>query len=235
MKATIFLGSLKQKQSHSHSAYLATLVKSALLERGFKTVELIQLRKLDYEPGVDIRTESGAADDMTDAMKQLLESDCVIFATPIWWGVHSSLIQAFMERLCYYDDFAIKTGISPLYGKTFGAIISGSDDGFQQITGLLLNFATNLGFTVPPDAVVPCTMQTSRGILQDQRTQQHIALFARNQAAWTQLMRREKIGSQVQAGREPRPQYTNGNAPDKQLQSSAIAPPVRDYVKEQGL
>jgi len=139
MKATIFLGSLKSKQSDSNSAALAKMVQKQLLERGFREVNIFNLRNLDYEPGVDIKTESGEADGMTEALAQVLSSDCVIIATPIWWGVHSSIVQAFMERMCYYDDFAIKTAISPIYGKTFGAIISGSDDGFQQITGLLMN------------------------------------------------------------------------------------------------
>ena len=256
MKATIFLGSLKSKQSDSNSATLARMVEKQLLERGFKEVNIFNLRNLDYEPGVDIKTESGEADGMTEALAQVLASDCVIIATPIWWGVHSSLVQAFMERMCYYDDFAIKTAISPIYGKTFGAIISGSDDGFQQVTGLLLNFATNMGFTVPPDAVVPSVMQGRKDIRADERTQQHIALFARNMAAWTELLKRRKIGAEVQQEREPRPSYMSWSQgeqapqPNVELTEPVVvpiepvaeetptptpAPIVRDYVKERGI
>jgi multimeric flavodoxin WrbA len=255
MKAIIFLGSLKQKQSDSNSAYIAKLVEKQLLERGFKEVELFNLRKIQYEPGVSNVTESGNADGMTQALAKVLGADCVIFSTPIWWGIHSSLIQALMERMCYYDDFAIKTAINPLYGKTFGAIISGSDDGFQQITGLLLNFATNMGFTVPPDAIVPCVMQDRKDIRTDQRTQQHIELFARNQAAWTQLLRRRKIGAEVQENKEPRPDYMSWQPHVSAAKSEPIEPePVEtepldeinepvtmpviknhDYMREQGL
>lgn len=249
MKAIIFLGSLKQKTSDSNSAYLAKLVEKKLIERGFKSVELFNLRSLEYEPGVDNVTEAGQADGMTQALAKVLEYDCVIFATPIWWGIHSSLIQALMERMCYYDDFAIKTSISPIYGKTFGAIISGSDDGFQQITGLLLNFATNMGFTVPPDAVVPCVMQDRKDIRKDQRTQQHIEIFARNQAAWCEMLRRKKIGATVQAERETRPDYMSWAPGESQpepvsepeeIPAEPIVEPVaekvsaiaQDYVKE---
>lgn len=256
MKATIFLGSLKRKQSDSNSARLARMVEKKLLERGFKEVELFNLRTLEYEPGVDNVTEEGQADGMTQALAKVLDSDCVIFATPIWWGIHSSIIQALMERMCYYDDFAIKTAISPLYGKTFGAIISGSDDGFQQVTGLLLNFATNMGFTVPPDAIVPSVMQDASDMRRDERTQQHIELFARNMAAWTQILKKRKIGAEVQAEREPRPNYMSWKPgeiepePDIDLETEPEIEPVaevvtepapapviktRDYVRERGL
>ena len=251
MKATIFLGSLKSKQSDSNSATLAGLVEKQLLERGFKEVNIVNLRNLDYEPGVDIKTEAGDADGMTEALAAVLDSDAVIFATPIWWGIHSSLIQALMERMCYYDDFAIKTAISPIYGKTFGAIISGSDDGFQQVTGLLMNFATNMGFTIPPDAIVPCVMQGRKDIRTDERTQQHITLFARNMAAWTDLLKRRKIGAEVQQEREPRPSYMSWKPGEQEPQpnlepvtepaepvaevATEPAPTVRDYVRERGL
>lgn len=242
------MGSLKQKQTDSNSASLARMVEKKLLERGFKEVSLVNLRNLEYEPGVGNVTESGEADGMTEALAQVLDSDCVILATPIWWGVHSSIIQAFMERMCYYDDFAIKTAISPIYGKTFGVIISGSDDGFQQITGLLLNFATNLGFTVPPDAIVPSVMQDRKDMRADTRTQQHIEIFARNMAAWTDLLKRRKIGSDVQAAKEPRPNYRSWAPGDTEPQPTMAPPtepvaevaaeptvPVRDYVRERGL
>jgi multimeric flavodoxin WrbA len=247
MKAIIFLGSLKQKSSDSNSAYLAKLVEKKLIERGFKSVELFNLRTIEYEPGVSNITESEQVDGMTQALAKVLEYDCVIFATPIWWGVHSSLIQALMERMCYYDDFAIKTAISPIYGKTFGAIISGSDDGFQQITGLLLNFATNMGFTVPPDAVVPCVMQDRKNIRSDVRTQQHIEIFTRNMAAWTELLRRRKIGADVQSAKEARPDYMSWEPGETAPEPVAVEPEpmaeivekpvevmpvVRDYMKE---
>ena len=251
MKATIFLGSLKSKQSDSNSATLAGLVRKQLLDRGFREVNLIQLRDLDYEPGTDIKTEAGQADGMTEALAAVLDSDAVIFATPIWWGIHSSLIQALMERMCYYDDFAIKTAISPIYGKTFGAIISGSDDGFQQVTGLLMNFATNLGFTIPPDAIVPSVMQGAADIRADKRTQQHIALFARNMAAWTELLKRRKIGAEVQQERETRPAYMSGEPNQTESEppahrektepvaevaaEPAATPTIRDYVRERGI
>ena len=250
MKAIIFLGSLKQKQSLSNSAYLAQQVEKQLLERGFKEVELFNLAQLDYEPGISNKTQSGLADGMTLAMARILAADCVIFATPIWWGIHSSLIQALMERMSYYDDFAIRTDICAMYGKTFGAIVSGSDDGFQQITGLLCNFATNLGFTIPPDSVVVSTGQGRKNIRSDSRTQQHIEIFARNMAAWTQLLQRSGIGAKVQAARESRPPYVGDDTgamsqPEPVAEQSVTplpaadlpvtSPLAGDYIQERGL
>lgn len=206
MKALIIMGSLKSQVKDSNSAYLSEIAKQRLLEQGFVDVELVNLRDLTYDPGVSNVGDHGA-DDMTVLLAKTLEVDCVVLATPIWWGLHSSLIQSFMERMCFFDNYAIETNINPMYGKTFGVIVSGSDDGFQQITGLLLNFATNLGFTVPPDAVLPSTQQSTEEIDTDERTQQHLEIFARNLYQWTSLLKTSNIGKTSQASKETRPAY----------------------------
>jgi hypothetical protein len=112
---------------------------------------------------------------------------------------------------------------------------------------LLLNFATNMGFTVPPDAVVPSVMKTKPSIRKDARTQQHIEIFARNQAAWCELLKRRKIGATVQVERETRPDYMSWE-PGETTPEAAVEPielpvepepvtektimAVQDYVKE---
>ena len=37
-------------------------------------------------------------------LEKILDSDIIIFATPIWWGIQSSLIQRVIERLDELHD-----------------------------------------------------------------------------------------------------------------------------------
>jgi multimeric flavodoxin WrbA len=74
----------------------------------------------------------------------------VIFATPIWWGGQSSLLQRVIERLDEIHDEIMESGKSRLTNKVAGIVVSGDSDGAQHILGNLANFFAALGFTFPP-------------------------------------------------------------------------------------
>jgi multimeric flavodoxin WrbA len=82
-------------------------------------------------------------------LKKALNSDIVIFATPIWWGIQSSLTQRVIERLDELHDEIMETGISRLTNKVAGIIITGDSDGAEHIIGNLMNFFLTLGLTIP--------------------------------------------------------------------------------------
>jgi multimeric flavodoxin WrbA len=79
-----------------------------------------------------------------------LDSDIIIFATPIWWGIQSSLIQRVIERLDELHDEIMDAGKSRLTNKVTGIIVTGDSDGAQHIIGNLCNFFIALGLTIPP-------------------------------------------------------------------------------------
>ena len=78
----------------------------------------------------------------------------VLFATPIWWSHHSSLIQRAIERLDALHDEVMDGKRSPLEGKAGGIIITGDSDGAQQVIGGICNFFNAIGLVVPPYATL---------------------------------------------------------------------------------
>jgi multimeric flavodoxin WrbA len=72
--------------------------------------------------------------------KKIIASDIVIFATPVWWGIQSSLMQRVIERLDEVHDDIMKEGKSKLANKVAGIIVTGDSDGAEHIIGNLANF-----------------------------------------------------------------------------------------------
>jgi multimeric flavodoxin WrbA len=89
-------------------------------------------------------------DDWSMIFEKILASDIVIFATPVWWGNQSSLIQRVIERLDEIHDEIMKSGKSKMINKVAGIVVTGDSDGAEHIIGNLTNFFIALGFTVPP-------------------------------------------------------------------------------------
>ena len=63
-------------------------------------------------------------------------ADIIVFATPIWWGNHSSLMQRAIERLDELHNELLDTGKSRLENKVGGIVITGEEDGEQHVTGI---------------------------------------------------------------------------------------------------
>jgi multimeric flavodoxin WrbA len=51
-------------------------------------------------------------------------TDIVVFATPVWWGIQSSLIQRVIERLDEIHDEIMESGKSKLTNKVAGIIVT---------------------------------------------------------------------------------------------------------------
>lgn len=151
-RATFFIGSLKADAVDSNTAKVCMLAKKELEEYGVN-VTLRYLRNKRIAHGVDFQAEE-PWDQMKSVYEDIYDSDIIVAATPVWWGIHSSIIQQWMERVGAYDDKYIKEGRSPLYNKVFGSVITASNDGFQHAQGILCAFATNMGMTVPPESVI---------------------------------------------------------------------------------
>jgi multimeric flavodoxin WrbA len=207
MKFLILNGSLTPPKE-SNTQKVVDRVRREFATYKIETKEIV-LRDLKFEPGIDIAKRDGTADDMTALLREILDYDAVIFATPIWWGTYSSYIQAVMERMGYFDDWGIKNNVQPLYGKVFGCLVSGGDDGWQNTFGQLFHFASYLGLTVPPDAFVSAVGPGAKDKASQKEFDELVRVFVRNQIAWTELMVTSKVGTKVQAQRGKRTGYTS--------------------------
>lgn len=196
MKFLILNGSLTPPKQ-SHTQQVIDQVREEFARKGADTTEIV-LRNLRFQPGIDIVKLNGEPDDMTAVLGEVLSHDGLIMATPIWWGTYSSYTQAAMERIGYFDDWSIKTNVQPLYGKTFGCLISGGDDGWQNVYSQLFHFASYLGFTVPPDAFVSAVGGGAEDKASQKEFKELVSIFVRNQIAWTEIMIKSDIGHRVQ-------------------------------------
>jgi len=147
LKAIFLLGTLKKKQVLSHTLTLCEVVADILKSQENVESEIIRLRDYNIQPGT--RTEIDN-DDWPAIVEKMRASDIIIFATPIWWGIQSSLVQRAIERLDELNDELLETGKSDFANKVGGIVITGDEDGAEHIIGNILNFMSWNGFTIPP-------------------------------------------------------------------------------------
>ncbi len=154
LKAIFLLATLKHKRGggeFSHTEVLSELVIEQLNEHNVKS-EIVRLADYEIKPGTKLNM--GKGDEWPGIAKKILEADIIVFATPIWWGNQSSLMQRTIERLDELHTELRETGKSRLTNKVGGIVITGEEDGEQHITGNISNFLLNIGVTLPPQCSV---------------------------------------------------------------------------------
>ena len=150
VRATILLGTLKTT-GLSNTETLCEFLAERLRKRGV-AVETIKLVEHDIPAGT--YSNMGSGDGWPAVLERLLQSEIVIFATPVWWGGHSSLIQRVIERLDELHDQIMAGERSPLDGKAGGIVITGDSDGAQHVIGNVANFFNAIGLVLPPYATL---------------------------------------------------------------------------------
>lgn len=146
LRVIILLGTLKSTSDSSNTLILSQFFEKYLSDYDSKC-EIIRLADYNIKPGT--YTNIGS-DDWPAILQRTLNSDIVIFATPVWWGNQSTLIQRVIERLDELHDEIMESGKSRLMNKVAGIIVSGDSDGAEHIIGNLSIFFVALGLTIPP-------------------------------------------------------------------------------------
>lgn len=150
MKATILLGTLKRSGLSNTQTLCEFLARR--MKRQDIQCEIIKLVDHRILPGTC--SNMGKGDAWPAILKKVFDSDIVIFATPIWWGGHSSETQRVIERLDEIHDDILADKPSPLEGKVAGIVITGDSDGAEHVIGNISNFCNAVGLLVPPYATL---------------------------------------------------------------------------------
>ncbi len=150
MKATILLGTLK-KSGLSNTETLCEFLAQRMQLQGIQA-ELVRLVEHEIPPGT--YSDMGGGDEWPQILEMVLASDILVFATPIWWDNHSSLIQRVIERLDELHDKILQGESSALDKKLGAIVITGDSDGAQHIIGNLCNFFNAIGLLIPPYATL---------------------------------------------------------------------------------
>ena len=150
MKAIILLATLKKK-GQSNTLILSEFFADKLKKKNVEC-EIVKLVEYNILPGT--YHDMGNGDAWPGILQKILHADIIIFATPIWWGSHSSEMQKVIERLDNIHDEILAGHPSKLDGKSGGIIITGDSDGAQHLIGNISNFFNAIGILLPPYATL---------------------------------------------------------------------------------
>jgi multimeric flavodoxin WrbA len=167
MKVLILDCGLKmaEKASESKTLKVCKWLRSRLEEND---ASVVLLRVADLDTQMEKGPPPEWSDTKTAVINQVMGSDVLVMATPIWWDGRSSLCQRVVEWLDDYDNVVLQDGEGSIemreqpgtfHQKLFGAVVVGAEDGTQHVNGGLLNFAQSLGFLIPPFSTVHWTHQ----------------------------------------------------------------------------
>ena len=201
LKAIFLLATLKHKHGvsdFSHTETLCELVIDELSTHGVQS-EIVRLVDHDIKPGT--RLNMGEGDEWPGIAQKILAADIIVFATPIWWGNQSSLMQRTIERLDELHDELRETGKSRLTNKVGGIVITGEEDGEQHITGNISNFLLSIGVSLPPQCAVSYQGEYKRAsktslakkFRKEKQTADGAETMARNLVFFARLLRENNI------------------------------------------
>ena len=110
------------------------------------------VRVVDHKVAFGVSSDEGEGDEWPIILEKVKACDILVIASPIWFGVRSSVCQVVLERLDgTYADGDPLTGQYPLYGKVAGVIVTGNEDGAHNVCAHTLFNLTHLGCAIPPN------------------------------------------------------------------------------------
>ena len=150
LKALFLNCTLKKSPDVSNTHALIDKAVVLFKEMG---IESDMIRVVDHNVAFGTYSDMGEGDEWPKIPKMIKLCDILIIASPIWFGVRSSVAQLVLERLDgTYMEGDPETGQYPLYGKVAGVIVTGNEDGAHNVSANTLFNLTHLGCVVPPNA-----------------------------------------------------------------------------------
>lgn len=146
LKAIALVCSLNPSTTESSSEKLARQVLDELEEQGVQTT-LIRIADRTIKHGVEI--DMGDGDEWPDIRKQIMQSDILLLATPIWVGHPSSVAQKVIERLDAELSETDEEGRLLTYGKVGIVAVVGNEDGAHKVSADVFQALSDVGFTIP--------------------------------------------------------------------------------------
>lgn len=148
LKVLVLNASLKHAPETSNTEEVANLVIEEM--RAHTPLEVETVRLADMHIPVGLSFKESEDDEWPIIAEHLRSADIVLFATPIWWGSRSSLMQRVIERMDAFDEEAHHEGRASLLNKVAGIVITGSEDGAQAVMAGLMEVLSFMNFTLPP-------------------------------------------------------------------------------------
>ncbi len=150
----IFLNcTLKPSPETSHTQGLVDVCASIMRKQGVE-VEVVRPVDHDIATGVypDMTEHGWARDEWPRIQRQVMASDILVVAGPIWLGDNSSVTKRVIERLYGSSGELNDAGQYAYYGRVGGCLITGNEDGIKHCAMNILYSLQHLGYTIPPQA-----------------------------------------------------------------------------------
>ena len=130
-------------------------------ERSGGRTELINLYDYELKPCKGCLSDEEKAcrppcleeDDAWKVLRQILDSDALIIATPIYWYGPSGHLKNLIDKMTVFENMILIEGRSWVEGKVAGFIAVGSDSGEISTIAYLMVVFNSMGFLIPPWAL----------------------------------------------------------------------------------
>ena len=149
LRAVVLNCTLKRSPQVSHTEALAAKVIEWWDQLGVVS-EVV--RVVDHAVAFGVSSDEGDGDEWPSILAKILAADIVVVATPIWFGVRSSVAQLVIERLDGTYTTRNEVGQYPLYNKVGGVVVTGNEDGAHAAAETTLFNLSHLGCAIPPNA-----------------------------------------------------------------------------------
>ena len=126
------------------------LIAGELRTHGVELKETIRVADHDVKPGVT--SDEGEGDAWPDIRRRILDSDILIFGTPIWLGQMSSIAKRVVERMDAFLSETDDRGRMPSFGKVALVGVVGNEDGAHHVSATLFQALNDVGWTLPAGA-----------------------------------------------------------------------------------
>ena len=153
LRALFINCTLKRSPELSHTEGLIDASAAIMMKHGVG-VEVVRAVDCDIATGVYVdMTEHGwETDAWPDIHRDVMASDILVLAGPIWLGDNSSVMKKVIERLYGGSGILNDAGQYAYYGRVGGCLITGNEDGIKHCAMNILYSLQHLGYTIPPQA-----------------------------------------------------------------------------------
>ncbi len=152
---------LKKSPQESSSELLGSQVLAALREQGVKGQ---MERVVDHDVRFGVSTDEGDGDEWPGLRKKMLAADILVMVAPIWLGQPSSVCKMVLERLDAELSETDDEGRMLTYGKVAAIGVVGNEDGAHHVTAELAQALSDVGFSLPANAVTYWVGEAMQGI-----------------------------------------------------------------------
>jgi len=144
---------LKRSPELSNTEGLVDASAAIMFKHGVQ-VEVVRAVDCDIATGVylDMTEHGWASDAWPGIYEQVMASDILVIAGPIWLGDNSSITKKVIERLYAGSGELNAQGQYAYYGRVAGCLITGNEDGIKHCAQNVLYSLQHIGYTIPPQA-----------------------------------------------------------------------------------